>query len=353
MNQPPPTTPAAQTTAKHRELPSVPHRGVRIAGTGMAVPQRVYTNADIATLCQTSDDWIHQRTGIRQRRICDPRKGESNLTLCTNALRNALEASKIPAAQLDAVIVGTITSDMKCPSTACLVGAALGTGTAQAFDVAAACCGFVYSMNLAHDLIRVGTHRTIGVVGCDSVSSFTDFTNRNVAILFGDGAGAAVLHATDDATKGVIAQINKADGTGWDNLFVPGWDQQIPDNADRQVVVPGCLHMNGKEVFKFAVGTFQNLIKETLDMGQIKVEDVDMFVCHQSNARIIQAAVDRFGIAATKVYVNIDRFGNTSAGSVPICLDELVKAGRIREGMVIMFVAFGAGLTWSSSLWQV
>lgn len=343
----------ASPRRKHRPLPAVPHRGVQIIGTGSAVPSRVCTNADIATVCNTSDEWIFQRTGIHERHICDPRKGESNLTLSTEALRAALADAKIPASELDAVIVATITSDMKCPATACMVGAALGAGNAQAFDVAAACCGFVYGINLAHDLIRVGSNRTIGLVGVDTISSITDFTNRNVAILFGDGAGAAVLRSTDDATKGVIAQINKADGSGWPNLFVPGWDSQIPATADREVLVPGCLHMNGKEVFKFAVGTFQALIKDTLEMGQISIDDVDMFVCHQSNARIIDAAVQKFGIPQSKVYVNIDRFGNTSGGSVPICLDELVKAGRVREGMVVMFVAFGAGLTWSSSLWQM
>lgn len=345
---------AAPSPARiHRPIPVAPSVGVRMMGFGHAVPHRVVSNVDIATVCNTSDEWIYQRTGIRERHICDPRAGESNLTLCTEALRRALEDAKIPASELDCIICGTITQDMKCPATACMVGAALGSGHAQAWDLAAACCGFVYSINIAHDLIRIGTHKTIGVVGADTISSITDYTNRNVAILFGDGAGAAILRATDDTSKGIIAQVNCADGTGWPELFVPGWDAQIPAGADRSTVVPGCLHMNGKEVFKFAVGTFQELIAQTLEKGGVSVADVDMFVCHQSNARIIAAAVEKFGIPEQKVYVNIDRYGNTSGGSVPICLDELVKAGRIKPGMVVMFVAFGAGLTWSSSLWQM
>jgi 3-oxoacyl-[acyl-carrier-protein] synthase-3 len=324
-----------------------------MAGFGHAVPSRVVSNGDIATICNTSDEWIFQRTGIRERRVCDPRAGESNLQLCTDALRRALEDANLSASSLDCIICGTITQDMKCPATACMVGARLGSGHAQGWDLAAACCGFVYSINVAHDLIRMGTHKTIGVIGADCISAIADYTNRNVAILFGDGAGAAILQATPDTSKGIIAQVNKADGTGWPDLFVPGWDGQIPATADRSTVVPGCLHMNGKEVFKFAVGTFQELIAETLEKGGVGVADVDMFVCHQSNARIIAAAVEKFGIPQDKVYVNIDRFGNTSGGSVPICLDELVKAGRIKPGMVVMFVAFGAGLTWSSSLWQM
>lgn len=322
-------------------------------GSGSAVPARVVTNAEIATLCGSDDDWIFQRTGIRTRRICDPNKGESNLSLCTDALRRALEDAKLKASDLDLIVCGTITQDMRCPSTACLVGSELGAGKAAAWDLGAACCGFLYSLNTAHDLIKAGSFKTVGVIGCDTVSAITDYTNRNVAILFGDAAGAVVLRATDDTSKGVIAQCNHANGTGWKELYVPAWDAHINADADRSLVRAGCLHMNGREIFKFAVTTFSEVIQEALDKAGVKSSDVDMFVCHQSNARIIQSAVERFGIAADKVYVNIDRFGNSSAGSVPLCFDELRKAGRIKEGQLVMFVAFGAGLTWSSSLWRV
>lgn len=333
--------------------PALPKIGVRILGSGSAVPKRVVSNDQIAALCDSSDEWIFQRTGIRNRRVCDPADGESNLTLCTDALRRALEAARVNANELDLVICGTITQDMRCPSTACLVAAELGCGTAAAWDIGAACCGFVYSLNTAHDLIKAGNFKTVGVIGCDTVSAITDYTNRNVAILFGDAAGAVVLRATDDADKGVIAQCNHANGNGWPELYMPGWDSHIKDGADRALVRTGCLHMNGREVFKFAVTTFCQLIQETLDKAGLKVADIDMFVCHQSNVRILDAAAERFGIDKDHLYINIERFGNTSAGSVPLCFDELRRGGRVKEGQLVMFVAFGAGLTWSSSLWRL
>ncbi len=353
MSEPTGSTPARSPAPLRLARPPVQDLGVRVLGSGSAVPSRVVTNAQIATICDTNDEWIHQRTGIRERRICDPAKGEGNVQLCTDALRRAIENAAITPDQLDLIICGTITQDMRCPSTACVVAGALGAGHAAAWDLGAACCGFVYPMNIAHDLIRIGTYRTIGVIGADCISAITDYSNRSVGILFGDAAGAAILGATDDRTKGVLAQVNKADGSGWHDLYVPAWESQIAPGSDRTNHRLGCLFMNGREVFKFAVGTFQELIAETLTKGGVTVADVDMFVCHQSNARIIEAAVERFGIPPGKVYVNIDRYGNTSGGSVPLAFDELRKAGRIQEGMVVMFVAFGAGLTWSSSLWQM
>lgn len=330
-----------------------PRVGVRILGSGSAVPDRVVTNDQIAALCNSSDEWIVQRTGIHERRVCDPLKGESNLQLCTKALGRALEAARVAPTELDLIIAGTITQDMRCPSTACLVAAALGCKATAAWDLGAACCGFVYSLNTAHDLIKVGTFKTIGVIGADTVSAITDYTNRNVSILFGDAAGAVVLRATDDTAKGVVAQVNHANGSGWQELYMPGWDSHIKDGADRAAVRTGCLHMNGREVFKFAVTTFCQLIQETLDKAGVTVGDVDMFVCHQSNIRIIDAAAERFGIAKDRVYVNIDKYGNTSAGSVPLCFDELRRGGQIKEGQLVMFIAFGAGLTWSGSLWRM
>ena len=334
-------------------MPEIPRRGVRIAGTGSALPSGTITNADLATIVQTNDEWIVQRTGIKQRYICDPAKGESNLSLCTEALRLALVDAKMDADQLDLTICGTMTQDLRCPSTACMVAANLKAGTAAAWDLGAACCGFTYSLNIAHDLIRVGTHKAIGVIGADTISSIMDYTNRGVCILFGDAAGAAVVTATDDQTKGIIAQVNKADGSGWHDLHIPATTEHFLPETDLAVAKLGCLQMNGKAVYKFAVSTFQELIAETLAKANMTVDDIDMFVCHQSNARILESARERFGIPNEKLYVNIDRIGNTSAGSVPLCLDELVKAGRVKPGMVVMFVAFGAGVTWTSSLWQL
>jgi 3-oxoacyl-[acyl-carrier-protein] synthase-3 len=333
-------------------LPAPRSVGVRIAGTGSALPSRVISNDQIASIVDTNDEWIRQRTGIATRRVCDPKLGESNLSLCTLSLKRAIEAAHIDPRELDLLICATITQDMRCPSTACLVAANVGCTPAGAWDLGAACSGFVYGLNAAHDLIRAGTHRTIGVIGADCVSSIVDYTNRGVCILFGDAAGAVVLRATDDLTKGCVAQVNKADGSGWGDLFMPAWESHIEPTSDAHHRT-GCLQMNGKGVFKFAVGTFQELIAETLTKAGLSADEIDMFVCHQSNARILEAARERFGIPADKIYINIDRVGNTSAGSVPLCLDELVQAGRVKEGMRVMFVAFGAGLTWGSSLWQL
>ena len=336
-----------------QRLPALPRVGVRIAGTGSALPSRILTNEELSRTVDTTDDWIVQRTGIRTRRLCDWSKGESNLSLCTDALRGALTSANIPASELDLLICGTITQDMRCPSTACLVAQAVGADQCGAWDLGAACSGFVFSINTAHDLIRAGAHRTIGVIGCDAVSSITDYTNRGVCILFGDAAGAAILRATDDETKGIIAKVIRADGRGWRDLYMPGWQAHIADTADLLVHRTQCLQMNGREIFKFAVTTFQQLIAETLAKGCVSAEQVDMFVCHQSNARILESAREKFGIPREKLYVNIDRVGNSSAGSVPLCLDELVKAGRVKEGQLVMLVAFGAGLTWGSCLWQL
>lgn len=333
--------------------PAIPVRGVRIAGTGSQLPSKVISNDLLASVVQTNDEWIQQRTGIRERRMCDRSKGESNRWLCTESLRKALAAANMKASELDLIICGTISQDMRCPSTACLVAADLGAGTAAAWDLGAACCGFVYPLNVAHDLIRVGTHKAIGIIGCDTITAILDYHNRGVCILFGDGAGAAVLVADSDPSRGCLAQVNKADGTGWTDLFQPAEEWQIPEGVDRTTTKLGCLQMNGKAVFKFAVGTFQELIAETLAKAGISAEQVDVFVCHQSNARILDAARERFGIPPEKLHVNIDRVGNTSAGSVPLVLDELMLAGKIKPGMIVMFVAFGAGLTWTSSLWRV
>ena len=342
------------TAPAPRPVPTNPPAlGVRILGSGSALPSRVVTNDEIATIVDTSDDWIFQRTGIHQRNICDQNKGESNRTLCLNAMKRALEDARIRPDEMDLLICGTISQDMRCPSTACLVAAELGAGYCAAWDLGAACSGFLFSLNTAYDLIRCGRHKTIGVIGCDTVSSLVDFTNRGVCILFGDAAGAVVLRATDEASKGCLAQVNKADGKGWRELYMPGSAADIWEGADLTVAKPGCLQMNGREVFKFAVTRFQEVIAETLTKAGMTADQVDMFVCHQSNARILEAAREKFGIPTDKLYVNIDRIGNTSAGSVPLCFDELRKAGKCREGQVVMFVAFGAGLTWGSSLWRL
>ncbi|MGP1348004.1 MAG: beta-ketoacyl-ACP synthase III [Phycisphaerales bacterium] len=333
--------------------PAIPTLGVRIAGTGIALPERVVTNDDLARMVDTSDEWIRQRTGISQRRRADWEHGETAVPICARALRSACENANIDPSELDLLIVGTVTGEMVCPSTACRVADAVGAAPAGAYDIIAACCGFVFGINQAHDMIRCGSYRTVGVVGCEIMSSIIDYRDRGVCILFGDGGGAAILKATDDTSKGIVAQSMHGDGASWNDLYLPRAGSDIPPGVDPETITLNKLQMNGREVYKFAVSTFSKLIQETLDKAGITPDQVDHFVCHQSNARILESARERFGIPPEKLYVNIERYGNCSAGSIPLCLHELREQGRIKEDQLVLFLAFGAGLTWGSSLWRV
>lgn len=344
------TTPAEPSPAPAQPPAKL---GVRIAGTGSALASERLTNADLEKLMATSDEWIVQRTGIRERRKIGA--GESTRTLAADALRRALADAGLDATDLDLIICATMTPEMQCPATACMVSHLVGARNAGAFDLNAACSGFVYGLNVAHDLIRGGAYRTIGLIGADTLTNLMDYSDagRGTAIIFGDAAGAAVIKATDDASKGVLAQSMHADGEGWKEIYVPESAADFPEGVACDAGKFGRVQMNGASVFKFAVSTFPEVIAQTLDKARVKAADVDMYVCHQSNQRILHAARDRFGLAEDKLYVNIDRVGNTVGASVPVCLDELRRAGRIRDGMLVMFVAFGGGLTWGSSLWRV
>ena len=332
-----------------------PNLGVTLAGSGSYLPDRIVTNADLERVMDTSDEWIVQRTGIRERRRADRSKGETTTSMATIALERALESTNLRADQLDMIVVATVTPEMTCPSTACRVADNLKAGAPMAFDVAAACSGFVYALNVAHEMVRNGIHRNVAVIGAESLSRTVEFNTkgRGTAIIFGDGAGAAILSATDDSSKGVLAQTSHSNGAGWVDLYIPNHDDDYPEGDTADMTPHGQMHMNGRTVFKFAVSTFPEVIRETLAKANVEPEDVDMYVCHQSNIRILEAARERFGLAPEKLFVNIDRIGNTSAASVPICFDEYRRGGGATEGQKIMFVAFGAGLTWSASLWQL
>ncbi|MCB9840934.1 MAG: ketoacyl-ACP synthase III [Phycisphaeraceae bacterium] len=348
-------TAASPGGASAGRVPPPPAGGVTIAGTGLAVPQKRLTNQDLERLMDTSDEWIVQRTGIRQRHVCDFSRGESTYTIAAAALRNACDDAKIDPATLDLVLVATMSMESTCPPSACRVAAALGTRNAGAFDLSAACCGFVFGLNTAYGLMRSGQYRRVGLVGADTLSRFMDYSNagRSTAILFGDGAGAAILTATDDPTKGVIAQAMHSDGARFGDLYIPEDERGYPEGVEHDPAMVHRVQMNGQGVFKFAVGTFPDVIAQTLDKAGLAAGDVDMYVCHQSNARILDAARKRFGLAEDRLYVNIDRYANTVAASVPLCLHELRAAGRVRAGHKVMFVGFGGGLTWGTSLWQL
>lgn len=348
------SAPALGSKAVHADV-SERAIGVRIAGSGLALPSKLLTNADLERMMDTSDEWIVQRTGIRQRYIIDKDKGESTWSLSAAALRNACRDASVDPASLDLVIVATMTPEMSCPASACRVAAAVGAGHAGAWDLSAACSGFVYGLNVADALIRSGAYRTIGLVGADTLSIYMDYSTagRGTSIIFGDAAGAAVITADPDRRLGVLAQAMHSDGQGWKDIYVPEQNRDFPEGVAPDPAKIGFVQMNGATVFKFAVGTFPEVIAQTLDKARLKASDVDVYVCHQSNARILQAARERFGLAEDKLYINIERYGNTVGASVPLCLHELRAAGRIKPGMKVMFVAFGGGLTWGASLWQV
>jgi 3-oxoacyl-[acyl-carrier-protein] synthase-3 len=334
------------------KIPPPPvHRGVRIAGTGSYVPEGLLTNDDLARMVDTSDEWIQQRTGIRRRHICDPSK-EGTLVMSREALRRALEEAQMDASSLDMIIVATVTAEMTCPSTATRIAGELGATPAGAFDIAAACCGFVYALNLADSLIRSGRANRVGIVGCDWMSSIIDYDDRSCSILFGDAAGAAVLEATDDPARGCIHQTMHADGRGWPALYIPRRERDLSEGDAPEAMKMGCLRMNGREVYKFAVNQFQNSISEALAATELSPDDIGAYICHQSNLRIIESAVEKLGLPREKVYVNIDEYGNSSAGSVGLCLDQMRKKGLIDESKPSLLVAFGGGMTWSSSVWN-
>ncbi len=326
--------------------------GVRILGTGSAVPERRLTNDDFSRMLDTSDEWITQRTGIRERRVLDLRT-QGCSTLAQLALERALESAGIAPSELDLVIVATVTGEMTCPSVACRIAGVIGAKNAAAFDLSAACSGFVYALNTGEAMIRAGRARTVAVIGAEAMSSIVDYTDRSVSILFGDASGCAILRADDDPSIGCIYQNMGADGSGWHALYIPRREADVPPEDVCNPIRLGNLRMNGKEVFRFAVTKFKEVIEDAFTKTGLTPDDVSQVVCHQSNIRIIDSAREKLNIDPSKIYVNIDRYGNSSAGSVGLCLDELWRAGKITPGKPFMLVAFGGGLTWASSVWKI
>jgi 3-oxoacyl-[acyl-carrier-protein] synthase-3 len=321
--------------------------GAIIAGTGSFVPEKRLTNDDLSKMVDTNDEWIVQRTGIRERRVVS--EGESTATLATAAARKALEAAGIEPKDLDLIVCGTISGEMVFPSTACFVAAALGLNSTPAFDISAACSGFLYTLQTGVSFIKSGLYRNVLVIGAETLSRLTDYTDRGSCILFGDGAGALVLQRSPDPTRGVIYSSLHADGHGWEMLCCkPGSRHPIGEAllAERNQY----MKIRGREVYKFAVQRFEELIEDALRKCELKPEDVSLIVPHQVNQRIIDSAMHKLGLGMEKAYVNIDKYGNTSAASIPIAFDEAVRAGKINRGDVIVMVAFGAGLTWANAV---
>ncbi|MDP6602008.1 MAG: beta-ketoacyl-ACP synthase 3 [Phycisphaerales bacterium] len=324
--------------------------GVRLLGTGSAVPETILDNETLAKRFGVDADWIEQRSGIRERRVCG--RGESVFTLELEALRNAMDNASVQPTDLSLIITASVTSEMTCPSNASRLGGAIGAVPTGGFDLVAACCGFVSAMNVADSLIRAGGYETIAVVGGDCMTGISDMHERGSAILFGDAAGCAILQRSDTPTEGCIYQRMNGDGTDWSSLYIPNRLDEVVEDDGFDVPL-GKLRMKGKEVYKFAVNTFQDLAVETMANTQLAVEDIAQFICHQSNARIIESAMQKLSLPSEKVYINIDRYGNSSSGSVSLCLDQLWRNGSISRGDTIVMLAFGGGLTWTSSVWNL
>lgn len=324
--------------------------GVSISGTGLAVPGTVLTNHDLEKMVDTSDEWIVQRTGIRQRYVS--RDGETTTGLAASAINDALKNAGLTGADLDLVICATLTQDMVCPATACQIAAAVRAQDCGAMDLGAACTGFVSALNTAANFVASGMYKHVAIVGAEQLSKVVNWEDRNTCILFGDGAGAAIISATDDGSQGCIFQSLGSDGSQWQHLYCPRSEADVPEGGVFNGMYDA-LQMNGREVFKFAVTKFQAVIAEAMDAVGMGPDDVKVVIPHQSNIRIIESARKKLGLGEDKVYVNLDRYGNTSAASVGICLHELMEAGSLEKGDMVVFVAFGGGLTWGSSVWRL
>jgi len=319
-----------------------------ITGTGRSVPRKIVTNADLEKIVDTSDEWITTRTGIKQRHIAEPDEYLSKFA--TEAGKQAIEASGISPKKIGLLICATVTPDMPIPAAACFVQTNLGMTKAQAFDMSAGCSGFIYALSVADAYIQSGKVDHALVIGGEVLSKFVDWTDRTTCILFADGAGAVVLSATR-ADHGVLGVICKSDGQQADVICMPGGGSRNPPNLQETMEqrLP-FIRMKGNETFKIAVRSLAEVSEEVLKEQGFTPHDVDLFIPHQANTRIIEAVGQRLGVQEGRTYVNIQRYGNTSAASIPIALDECVREGRVKRGDLVLMAAFGAGLTWASAL---
>ena len=323
--------------------------GVRIAGVGHHVPQRVLTNADLERMLDTSDEWITTRTGMKERHVAADDEPTSEIALA--AARHALASAGLEPKDLDCVIVATVTPDYPFPATACIVGAKLGIAGVPAFDIEIACSGFIYGLTVASSLVRTGVFKRVLLIGAEELSRIVNFDDRATAILFGDGAGAVILEASEHDS--FLAAELGADGTTPKNLYV-----EVGGTAEPAITAADIANkrnkvvMNGREVFRFAVTKMIDATNIALERAHVAPQDVTWLIPHQANRRIIDAAAKHLDLPADRVVVNIDRYGNTSAASIPIALSETVAAGKLKDGDVILFVGFGGGLSWGAVAWR-
>lgn len=319
----------------------------KITGTGSYVPEKVLTNQDIEKIVDTTDEWIFERTGIRERRIAD--KGTYTSDLAVEASRKALKAARVKPKEVDLIVVATVTGDMPLPSTACFVQSKLNAKNAAAFDINAACSGFTFGLSVANAYICSGMARKVLLIGSEILSMITDWEDRATCVLLGDGAGAVVVEPSGD-DSGIWSVDIFTDGTISDLLNVPGGGSVHPASEETVNNRMHYLKMKGNETFKIAVRTLEQVVVDTLKKNKLKSSDISLLVPHQANKRIIEATAKRLNMSMDRVIVNLNKYGNTSAASIPIALDEAVRQGRIRNGDFVMLESFGGGLTWASSL---
>jgi 3-oxoacyl-[acyl-carrier-protein] synthase-3 len=321
---------------------------VQISGLGRSVPARVMTNYDFAAIgIETTHEWVMERTGISERHIAGPE--DSTCSMGAKAARIAMQRAGVLPGEIDIIICSTATPDRLLPATAVDIQASLGASRAAAFDISAACCGFLYGLTMAEGLIQSGSAETVLLVSSEKLSAITDWTDRATCVLFGDGAGAAVLRRSQKG-RGILSTFMRSDGTLADLLYRPAGGATTPMSPAVLEARTHLIHMAGREVFKHAVRSMAESADRALDMARINSGDIDLLIPHQANLRIIEATAKHASIPMSKVYVNVDRYGNTSSASIPIALDEATQKGLVGEGSLVLMLAFGAGFTWASSV---
>lgn len=325
-----------------------PGRTASIVGTGSYLPERILTNEDLSEMVDTTDEWITTRTGIKTRRIAA--KDEYTSDMAARAALSAMEQAKIAPAEIDLILLATASPDMVFPATACFVQTKIGATNAACLDVSAACAGFLFALEIAQQFITTHTYETVLVIGAEKLTSITNWTDRNTCVLFGDGAGAAILQHRSESTHGVISTHIGSDGRYADILWMPGGGCRQPITAENAHQHLQTIHMSGKDVYKQAVVSMLDASKKALDKAGLTTEDIACVIPHQANIRIIEAVAERMKIPMERFFVNLDRYGNTSAAAVAIALDEANRSGRLKKGDYILMVVFGGGLTWASSV---
>ncbi len=325
------------------------NKSVIISGTGSYLPEKILTNDDISKIVDTNDEWISTRSGIKERRIAAPNEASSDMALI--ASQRALKAANLSPEDIELVIVTTVSPDKMFPSTACLLQAKLGIrNNIPCFDIEAACSGFVYGLEVASKMMRSGHYKNALVVSAEKMSTMLDWTDRNTCVLFGDGAGAIVLSISDEENVGVLDTVLGADGSGQVTLEMPAGGSAMPTTHETLDAKLNTVKMDGKEVFKMAVKIMGDKAFEVIERYGLPLEKLDLLIPHQANTRIIESVVKKLKLPMEKVFINIEKYGNTSSASIPIALDEALAQGRIKKGDHILFVAFGAGLTWGATL---